>query len=438
MKKSVLCWTCGLAILFGSCRNGTDTVTTADERPLKGALAISIAKSAIPSEVISLVAILEREGYQPIRDSLPVFSMTDTSMMQIDDIPAGNWRLDLLAKDEAGFALYSGNADVMIMEDFVSRVVVYMNPSGNGTGSLQVFIIWGRDSTAWRMAPANPVLSQSASGWDANYTYLARGWVIKVGNKYEMWYHTGVDNIISIAYANSLDGINWTKEGIVLANGPSGSMTEYGHGSPAVLFDNGTYKMWTEMKNRTSPHSGIGYSTSSDGINWTMASMPAIATDSINEEVFGPAILKKNEMYYLYYSVSYKEKNATLYKINVATSTDGTSWNNHTEILRPRPGIQWEAMGVFTPAVIDCGNIIQMYYTALSNGIFSIGLAESENGLAWIRNSNQPELEAKDTAPWNTSLLGYASVIKDDEKLKMWFSAIPLFSNSWKIGYAEK
>jgi hypothetical protein len=43
-----------------------------------------------------------------------------------------------------------------------------------------------------------------------------------------------------------------------------------------------------------------------------------------------------------------------------------------------------------------------------------------------------------DTKPWNTSLVAYPFVIKENGKLKMYFSAVSASNNMYQIGYAEQ
>jgi hypothetical protein len=69
-----------------------------------------------------------------------------------------------------------------------------------------------------------------------------------------------------IGYAESTDGINWTKLGGPIMGPGSGWESQYVF-APEVLFDGMLYRMWYSGGN-TSGHS-IGFAVSTDGIEWT-------------------------------------------------------------------------------------------------------------------------------------------------------------------------
>jgi hypothetical protein len=105
-------------------------------------------------------------------------------------------------------------------------------------------------------------------------------YVIVENKKWRMWYISCTEWMIinnypepkyHIKYAESPDGINWDKNGIICVD--YDDFTE-AIGRPCVNKENDTYKMWysyRSIKNyRTSRDSGyrIGYAESPDGIKW--------------------------------------------------------------------------------------------------------------------------------------------------------------------------
>lgn len=92
--------------------------------------------------------------------------------------------------------------------------------------------------------------------------------VIKYGTIYKMWYQ-GSDGLIGlIGYAESLDGINWTKipgyetGGSVLERGASGKFDDSKVWAPSVLIDGTKYRMWYTGYRDTSGDHLIGYAES--------------------------------------------------------------------------------------------------------------------------------------------------------------------------------
>jgi hypothetical protein len=79
-----------------------------------------------------------------------------------------------------------------------------------------------------------------------------------------------------------------------------------------------------------------------------------------------------------------------------------------------------------------------MFYTGFVGHTCSIGYAESAEGLNWFNRSDLPTLDVSDTSPWITSAVGTPAVIRDDGKLKMWFSGLTDRYHGYHIGYAEQ
>jgi predicted GH43/DUF377 family glycosyl hydrolase len=89
---------------------------------------------------------------------------------------------------------------------------------------------------------------------------------------YKMWYGSSlfwgpkVENTVHvIKYATSSDGINWHRDGIVCIQPKDKS--EYAIVKPFVLKEDGIYKMWYSYRQTTSYH--MGYAESVNGIDWT-------------------------------------------------------------------------------------------------------------------------------------------------------------------------
>ena len=98
-------------------------------------------------------------------------------------------------------------------------------------------------SREWNKFPSTYVLDIGPpSSWDKDLVWTPR--VIFDGMTYHMWY-SGDDGTGNIGYANSTDGVTWTKY-------PSNPILDPGPGAweaqslfvPTVIFDGVTYHMW--------------------------------------------------------------------------------------------------------------------------------------------------------------------------------------------------
>lgn len=94
--------------------------------------------------------------------------------------------------------------------------------------------------------------------------------VLQDKDKMKMWYGSNLswgkeqkDMAHVIKYAESVDGINWERKGIICINFKSSS--EYALSKPCVVKEMGIYKMWYSYRGASYR---ISYAESNDGINW--------------------------------------------------------------------------------------------------------------------------------------------------------------------------
>lgn len=96
--------------------------------------------------------------------------------------------------------------------------------------------------------------------------------VIQDSGLWRMWYVSGqrweIENdrpkhYYHIKYAESKDGVDWDRTGVVCID--FSSKDEYAIARPSVLKDGGVYRMWYSYRG---PTYRIGYAESADGITW--------------------------------------------------------------------------------------------------------------------------------------------------------------------------
>lgn len=88
---------------------------------------------------------------------------------------------------------------------------------------------------------------------------------------YRMWYGSNLrwgkdqkDMAHLIKYADSDDGIHWNRKGIIAL--PFKDNSEYAMSRPCVLKEDGLYRMWYSYRGESYR---IGYADSEDGVKWT-------------------------------------------------------------------------------------------------------------------------------------------------------------------------
>ena len=113
--------------------------------------------------------------------------------------------------------------------------------------------------------------------------------------------------------------------------------------------------------------------------------------------------------------------------IGYTHSRDGIHWEEPVVVLEPLPGSEWEADEINRPTVIFKDGKYLMWYSGQmrpyrENGRSVIGLAESEDGLHWIRR-REPVMEPDQ--PWELQAIMCPHVLFDEEEklYRMWYAA---------------
>jgi len=115
---------------------------------------------------------------------------------------------------------------------------------------------------------AGPILERN----DLDPFLTASPCVFIENNVWRMWYVSGTKweiddgkpkHYYHIKYAESKNGIDWQRTGVVCIDFKSGD--EYAIARPTVLKENGIYKMWYSYRGKTYR---IGYAESNDGLKW--------------------------------------------------------------------------------------------------------------------------------------------------------------------------
>ena len=131
--------------------------------------------------------------------------------------------------------------------------------------------------------------------------------VINVNGIYYLYY----GNSTEVGVITSLDGINWTKSSTMIISA-SQSWEGTKIWSCSVIYEDNKFKMLYMTQN----FNYFGYAESSDGINWTKSSRPIWG--NATSDIRGPFIRKVNNNYYLYYST---QTNNYISGIGVAVAT---------------------------------------------------------------------------------------------------------------------
>ena len=128
------------------------------------------------------------------------------------------------------------------------------------------------DPSSWSRIQDEPVVGVSQA-WEVRA--IGNQTVTYDGTTYRMWYNDGGLPTIRIGYAESVDGLAWKKFAAnpVLSDG-------LGAATPSVSFDEstGTYEMWyTRIRDANADDLSLAYATSLDGLEWAKGGDVVIA-----------------------------------------------------------------------------------------------------------------------------------------------------------------
>jgi len=115
---------------------------------------------------------------------------------------------------------------------------------------------------------------------------VAHPHVLNIGGNYHMWYEGYDGTTWRLFAATSPDGLNWSKQGVILSPDGSGSLDQLGLRNPMVISRKGEYELWYQGQSSVAPKYHIQRATSTDAVSWmkvpgevTLHPSPAISGD---------------------------------------------------------------------------------------------------------------------------------------------------------------
>lgn len=191
------------------------------------------------------------------------------------------------------------------------------------------------------------------TGWEDN---LNRNCVLKIGDKYKMWYTGQARGFSFIGYAESDDGIHFKRvlsEPVLISER---AWEGFSVMNPCVLYEDGKYRMWYAAGETYEPNV-LAYAESDDGIHWTKSKINPIFTaqkENIYEQdrVGGCQVIKTPDMGYVMFYIGYE--NIDKAQICVARSENGiTQWKKSpaNPIIAPTPG-SWDGEACYKPSFL--------------------------------------------------------------------------------------
>ena len=239
------------------------------------------------------------------------------------------------------------------------------------------------DGIAWTMDPANPVLTRGApGGWDG--AALRRAAVIHDGTQFHMWYEGWDADLISrVGYATSPDGSVWSEYlgNPVMDAGASGEWDDWGPEPSSVIVDANGYKMWYSSSSTSGDPGGrVGYAESADGITWTKHQGPVLEPSTEGWDsgsLWHPMVIFDGSAFHMWYTgrdVAFGdfEDGAS---IGYASSADGLAWTRYSG----NPVVEASTWYAYNPTVVFDGSMFRMWYSYWDGAVDWVGYATSDS-----------------------------------------------------------
>jgi predicted GH43/DUF377 family glycosyl hydrolase len=244
--------------------------------------------------------------------------------------------------------------------------------SGN-TKNWSIGLATSNDGIHFRKYPENPVFLPSHVNGDWDSTSVWEPSVIRINELY-MMYYTGTNTngeITGIGLATSSDGVNWKREGLLIA----------GEREPAIFFKDSRFYLYTGGN-------GIQLHMSLEGYNFTRPATVLNATQSWEKypDMESPCIKEITNFDYKYI-MAYISHNASSgpkpWKIEFAFSNDLYNWTKVKDnpVIKPDNGENTD-FAVTAPDIIVNDSTVTVFFDATNktchNQIFKKQISRDE------------------------------------------------------------
>jgi len=229
--------------------------------------------------------------------------------------------------------------------------------------------------------------------------------------------------------ATSRDRLNWTRQAIPVLGPSPGAWDSTNVETPCVtvLPDKSLGLYYSGGNDPDSNRFAIGVARSPDGITWAKYTKGPVLPhgnpgDFDSYAATSPCVIVREGRYSMWYAGISDEFRIS---IGLATSQDGIAWEKHGAVFQlERDGTNSEDAGVTNPSVTWNGESFEMFYTRLGpNGNVAGPLyrASSSNGTYWQRDP-QPILERGSSDHWTGTGVSSSCVMLEQGRVSLWYA----------------
>src|SRR5688572_693136 len=189
----------------------------------------------------------------------------------------------------------------------------------------------------------------------------------------------------------------------------------------------------------------IGYTTSSDGVNWnkTVGSAggravlgPGNADDADSRGAAHPHVLYADGGFRMWY----EGYDGTTWRILYATSRDGLNWSNQGVALDLGATNTLDELGLRNPMVLVRGGHYELWYQGQSRSTpqFHVMRARSTDGLTWKKIPGEVHLHPENPVSGNERILVDSAIILPDGRVQVFFAKESITGRQVTYGVVER
>lgn len=146
---------------------------------------------------------------------------------------------------------------------------------------------------------------------------------------------------------------------VLLTGNGENEIAPHGEGNvfaPSALIDGNKWKMWYGGQGKVG-HDRISYAESTDGKQWNRLGVGL--EDKTASHINDSSVIKVGSTFFMYFT---RAEKFVIDRICVATSTDGTHWDQKGLALDAGPNDSWDSLSVGRPTVIHDDGFFKMWH----------------------------------------------------------------------------
>lgn len=191
-------------------------------------------------------------------------------------------------------------------------------------------------------------------------------------NQLECWwrYYDYRNMTVSLYRKVTKDGVHWSKKELTMSSTP---LNRHDYLSPALVYENGTYKMWAiDLKQGFVVH----YYESADGLKWTDPKVINVEYEDPTIRHWHLDVIHSPKGYEMLLSAFPKENNDHLHmSLYYAFSKDNETYSKARLMLRPRAGTgKWDNQGLYRSSLLYANNKYYCFYSGINTKTGPVGI----------------------------------------------------------------